>query len=547
MKQLLESMSKVVNIPTWLSGACLLSRLAIVALLFAVCTTDSSVASNENPTEKQDLLRFTEKWTGDFDGMRKRREIRALVTLNKLFYFLDGPVQRGEAYELLKEFETFVNKKLKTSTLRIEVIFIPVGRDQLLPRLVDGRGDIAAANLTITKERKELVDFSDAFLTNVSEVLVTGPVGPKISTVDDLSGKEVHVRRSASYFEHLVRLNASFRRQGLREVKIVAVDEYLEDEDILEMVNASLIPMTIVDSHKAQFWKGIFDHITVHENIAVNTGGQIAWAFRKGSPQLKAMINEFVAGHKKGTLLGNILYKRYLRENKWVRNSLADAEIKKFKDTVAYFKKYAGQYDFDWLLVAAQGYQESGLDQSKRSPVGAIGVMQLLPSTAADPNVNIPNIHVLENNIHAGTKYLRFLIDQYFSDTSVDKLNQHLFALAAYNAGPARVRELRKEAVKLGLNPDVWFDNVEIVAAKRIGRETVQYVRNIYKYYIAYRLVVDQLEKQRSSTATTPGPAKSRVSKCPNGPRVTQEQLTRTAVAHIRTNCQYELSTERAT
>jgi hypothetical protein len=209
------------------------------------------------------------------------------------------------------------------------------------------------------------------------------------------------------------------------------------------------------------------------------------------------MINEFVAGHKKGTLLGNILYKRYLQENKWVRNSLADAELKKFKNTVAYFKKYAGQYGFDWLLVAAQGYQESGLDQSKRSPVGAVGVMQLLPSTASDPNVNIPDIHVLENNIHAGTKYLRFLLNQYFADAKLDQLNQHLFALAAYNAGPARVADLRKEAVKIGLNPNVWFDNVEIVAARRIGRETVQYVRNIYKYYIAYRLIVDQSETQR--------------------------------------------------
>jgi membrane-bound lytic murein transglycosylase MltF len=464
----------------------MLRRLVTVAILFTACTTGSGFAADKKASEEQDLLRFTEQWTSDFDGMRKRRRIRALVTLNKLFYFLDGPVQRGEAYELLKEFESFVNKKLKAGTLGIEVIFIPVGRDQLLPRLVDGHGDIAAANLTITEDRRKIVDFSDPFLTNISEVLVTGPAAPKISTVDDLSGKEVHVRRSASYFEHLMRLNASFRQRGLREVKIIPADENLEDEDILEMMNASLIPMTIVDSHKAQFWRDIFDHITVHENVAVNTGGQIAWAFRKGSPKLNVMINEFVAGHKKGTLLGNILYRRYLRDNKWVRNSLADAEVKKFKKTIAYFKKYAGQYDFDWLLVAAQGYQESGLDQSRRSPVGAIGVMQLLPSTAADPNVGIPNIHVLENNIHAGTKYLRFLIDQYFADTTVDKLNQHLFALAAYNAGPARVAELRREA------------------AKRIGRETVQYVRNIYKYYIAYRLIVDRLEKQRGSAATLP-------------------------------------------
>lgn len=510
----------------------MLRRLIAVTLLFTACTAGSSFAADENATEEQDLLRFTEQWTGDFDGMRERRRIRALVTLNKLFYFLDGPTQRGEAYELLKAFETFVNKKVKTPTLGIEVIFIPVERDQLLPRLVDGHGDIAVANLTITKERQKIVDFSDPFLDNVSEVLITGPTAPKISTVDDLSGKEVHVRRSASYFESLTRLNTSFRQRGLREVKIVPADEYLEDADILEMVNASLIPMTIVDSHKAQFWKDIFDHITVHEDVTVNTGGQIAWAFRKGSPKLRAMINEFVAGHKKGTLLGNILYRRYLRDNKWVRNSLADAEVKKFKKTIAYFKKYAGQYDFDWLLVAAQGYQESGLDQGKRSPVGAIGVMQLLPSTAADPNVNIPNIHVLENNIHAGTKYLRFLLDQYFADAKMDKLNQHLFALAAYNAGPARVAELRKEAAKLGLNTNVWFGNVEVVAAKRIGRETVQYVRNIYKYYIAYRLIVDRVEKQASPAAAPPSRfSKRRFSKAPNGRRPTHARCRSRVVA----------------
>jgi membrane-bound lytic murein transglycosylase MltF len=428
-------------------------------LLSIVLATGAGLTAADEQVQRREMLGLHEKWMGDFDGMVERRKIRALVTFNKMFYFLDGPTQRGVAYELLKEFETFVNKRLKTRTLKINMIFIPVGRDELLPALRDGRGDIAAANLTITKDRQKIVAFSDPFLKNVSEVLVTGPTAPKVSVVDDLSGKEIHVRPSASYFESLTRLNTSFRQRGRPEVKIIPAEEYLEDGDLLEMVNASLIPMVIVDSHKAQFWQDIFGDITVHPEIAINTGGHIAWAFRKQSPKLEAMANEFIKGHKKGTLLGNILYKRYLRNNKWVSNSLTDNDLRRFKDMLSLFKKY-----------------------------------QILPSTAADRNVNIPNIEQLENNIHAGAKYMRFLHERYFANGELDELNRHLFAFAAYNAGPARVAKLRREATALGLNPNEWFDNVEIVAAKRIGRETVQYVSNIYKYYVAYRLVADRLK-----------------------------------------------------
>jgi membrane-bound lytic murein transglycosylase MltF len=224
----------------------------------------------------------------------------------------------------------------------------------------------------------------------------------------------------------------------------------------------------------------------------VRTGGDIAWAFRKNSPKLKAVVNEFVRGHKKGTLLGNILFKRYLRDNRYVKNSVSAQEMKKFRAMVEYFKTYADRYDFDYLMLGAQAYQESGLDQSKRSPAGAIGVMQVLPSTAADPNVGIPNIEKLENNIHAGTKYLRFIVDRYFNEPSIDQVNRMLFAFAAYNAGPARINDLRKKAAKTGRDPDVWFHNVEMTAAQEIGRETVQYVSNIYKYYIAYRMLAAQ-------------------------------------------------------
>jgi membrane-bound lytic murein transglycosylase MltF len=229
----------------------------------------------------------------------------------------------------------------------------------------------------------------------------------------------------------------------------------------------------------------------------VRAGGEIAWAFRKNSLKLKAVVNDFVKGHRKGTMLGNILFKRYLQNTKYVKNSMSEKELKKYNSMVQLFKKYAGEYDFNFLMIGAQAYQESGLDNSKRSHAGAVGVMQLLPTTAAGPNVNIANIEKLENNIHAGTKYLRFIIDRYYKDEPMDDVNKLLFAFASYNAGPARIKGLRKKAAAMVLDPNVWFRNVEIVAAKSIGRETVQYVSNIYKYYITYQMVLKQIDKKQ--------------------------------------------------
>jgi membrane-bound lytic murein transglycosylase MltF len=460
--------------------------------------TVSTIAQDAKPDlgAKRVLLK-NEPWIGDFNKMTEKRQIRVLVTYSKTFYFLDRGQQRGITYDLLEEFEKYVNKKLKAKTLKINVVYIPVRRDELIPCLVKGLGDMAVANLTITPERQKRVDFSNPLMTGVQELLVTGPAAPSVSSLDDLAGKEIHVRKSSSYYESLVELNASLKKNGKKPIKLIPVDDVLEDEDLLEMVNAGLIPMIIMDSHKAQFWTQIFEKIKVRSEINVRTGGEIAWAFRKNSPKLKAVINDFVAGHKEGTLIGNMLFKRYLKNTKYVKNSLSKQELKKFEDMVQFFKKYADRYDFDYLMITAQAYQESGLDHSKKSSAGAIGVMQLLPTTAADPNVNIADIEKLENNIHAGTKYLRFIINQYYKDEPMDNVNKLLFAFASYNAGPAKVNRLRKETAVMGLDPNIWFHNTEIAAAKIIGRETVQYVSNIYKYYIAYRMVTEQTERKQ--------------------------------------------------
>ena len=442
----------------------------------------------------ESLLRLDEKWIGDFDGMIERHRIRAVVPYSKTFYFLDGADQRGLTFEMLKEFEAYLNKQLGKKILKIKIVVIPTKRDRLLPALVEGLGDIAAGNLTITPKRLRIVDFSAPKLTKVDEIIVSGPTASPIQTIDDLSGQEIHVRKSSSYYESLESLNEEFKKVGKEPMNLVFADELLEDEDLLEMMNANLIPLIVMDNHKAEFWSQIFQDLTLHPNIKLRAGGQIGWAIRKDSPKLKKTVDEFVKKYGKGTLIGNILIRRYLQNTKWVLNSLKEREFQRFKETIEFFTKYSEKYDFDWLMIAALAYQESRIDQSARSPAGAIGVMQVLPSTARDPNVNIPNIEELEPNIHAGIKYLRFINNRYFENEPINKKNKMLFTFASYNAGPGRIAGLRREAQKAGLDPNVWFRNVEIIAARRIGRETVQYVSNIYKYYTAYRLIVNKLK-----------------------------------------------------
>ncbi|HSN53835.1 MAG TPA: lytic transglycosylase F [Candidatus Sulfomarinibacteraceae bacterium] len=441
-------------------------------------------------------LWLDQAWVGDFDGMVERGVVRALVVYSLGQYFLDGATQRGVTYEALAEFEKFLNQRLGRRPVKVAVLIIPVQRDELLPALERGLGDIAAANLTITRSRLEKVDFSQPLLTGVSELVVTGPAAAPPRSLDDLAGREVCVRRSSSYWRSLEKLNEDLGSRGLQPVRLLAAEEFLQDEDLLEMVNAGLLPATVVDSHKARFWAGIFDHISVHDDLAVRTGGEIAWAFRKNSPELAGMVNDFVKQRRQGTLFGNVVLKRYLETTKWAHGALDGEDRARFEKAVGIFKTYGERYDFDHLMLAALAYQESGLDQSARSKAGAVGVMQLLPSTAADPNIGIPDITTLDNNIHAGTKYLRFIRDRYFSDPAIDPVNQTLLTFAAYNAGPARVRQLREEASRMGLDANEWFGNVEHVAAKRIGRETVQYVSNIGKYWVAYRLAARHLEKR---------------------------------------------------
>jgi membrane-bound lytic murein transglycosylase MltF len=442
-------------------------------------------------------------WKGDLDEMAKRRVVRVLVPFRRPeFFYMEGkPV--GILQEAFQELETVLNTKYQTTWAnRILVALLPTPLDRLRDRMEGGYGDIAAASISITEAHLAVMDFTIPTMTGLKIIVVTGPGAPELKSLEDLSGEEVWVMPQTRLKKDLEDLNARLKSQGKARAKMREADPLLEPGDVLELVNAGVYPIALMQSQTADFWAQVFDKITSRKDLALAEDVELGWAIQKGTPQLKAFLDDFIKTHGVGTAFGNTVLRRYMKEAKYVRNATEESEMQKFRATAPYFKKYAEQYKLDYLLMAAQGYQESRLDQSVKSPVGAVGIMQVMPATAASPPVNVPDIETEENNIHAGARLMHYLIQDHFNEPGLDQLNRTLFAIAAYNCGPGNVRRCRDRAKTMGYDPNKWFNNVEVAAAKIIGRETTQYVANIYKYYVCYRLAYDtQLRREAEKKA----------------------------------------------
>lgn len=448
------------------------------------------------------LYRPVERKTADLD--EKTRTIRVLVHYGRTEFFVANGRPYGVEYEAFAAYEKFINGFLGRRKPRINVTFIPMRFEELLPALLEGKGDIAAGFITVTEERKSKVAFADPYIEDVSEVLV-GHAGAELpKSIQDLSGKKVHVLRGSSFAQHLREVNTRLRGQGLKPVEIVEMPPSANDDDILEMVNAGIFDLTLVDDFVANLWEHVLPDIRVAREVTIRKGGSIAWAVRPGNPQLLRSLNAFVdyAGtHLRGAYAE--VAKRYFKETKFLENPLKQELFGRVKQVSPFFKEAGSKNNLDWLMMMAQGYQESQLDQSLRSPRGALGIMQMLPRTAKD--LGYTDITSARHNIAAGVAYTGWIRKNYFGAPEIPLDARVDFALAAYNAGPERIQSLRAEAKRRGLDPNVWFDNVERVALDKIGEEPVRYVANVNRYYIAYRMS-EAIEKEREALNTPPSP-----------------------------------------
>ena len=459
----------------------------------------------EHPALQEQLI--YERWHGDLAGIVERRILRVLVAPNKLGFYFDGSQIHGALYEFCREFERFLNQKLHTGSLAIHLVFIPVGRDRLLPKLAEGYGDLVATMMVTSGQPPYAVDFTDPLYDDARAVIVSGP-GEQLSRLEDLSGRNVYYFSNTIPFETLRRLSEDLQRDRKPPIHLTAAAPDLQIEDVLEMVNAGLVPMTVAEDKIAQYWARVLPRLKIHSQMVV-AASPLAWSVQQKTPQLKSAVNEFMRDHKIGTLYGNTVTAKYLSRIKWAKDAIAGEDLAQFEELVRLFRTYGNKYDFPYLLLAAQGYQESGLKTGLRSKAGAVGVMQIKPSTAAAAPIDITGIEKIDRNIEAGAKYLRYMVSHYYANEPMDQITKGLFALASYNAGPGRIEELRPLAAAEGYDPNLWFNNVEFIAARRIGAETPNYVGNIYKYYLAYKMTTEQ-DARRQTSRSVPIPSQTR-------------------------------------
>lgn len=472
----------------------LLSLITVVSLLTVSQNSYSESAFDSAKTVSE---RINEPFIGDLKSIRERRILRVLVSYNKTNFFHTKRGDRGIEHDLMKEYEKYLNRGPRQERYKTHIVFLARPFERLIPDLQAGYGDIIASGLTITPERKLLIDFIQPYIKNITEILVTNKKNKAPSRLEELAGQQVIVVSNSSYIIHIERMNQALGQMGLPAIEIIKADSLLESEDILEMVNAGLFDYTVVDSHIAEIYENIYSNIRLQKDFIFHNGGEIAWAINHNLPQLKKSLNTFVNNYARpGKLLGNSVFKKYFKNPFWIKQPLSLTALDETPCLQYYFEKYSEFFEFDWYLIASQAYQESGFKQNLTSHANATGIMQIKPSTAASKIVNIPDISNLENNILAGTKYLAFIRDYYFSKPEYSEEDKINFSLAAYNAGPGRIRKLQRIAEKQGLDPNKWHYNVEVVARADIGHETVDYVTKIQKTKIALKLAKELAAKK---------------------------------------------------
>lgn len=447
--------------------------------------------------------------TDDFDRIRERRMLRILVPYSKTYFHIERGRQKGISYEFGTALERWLNRTYpqKGRVQGWHVMFIPVTRDMLIPGLLSGQGDIAAGGIMAEDEpHLGAVAFTDAFSFDVHQVIVTGPAGGDLASLDQLAGQKVAVRAFSSHFRSLINLSQSLQERGLPAIRIIPVPDSREPEDLLAMVNAGLVAATVVDRYVAQAWQSVLHDLHVNQGLYLGDSGEYAWALRESNPLLKSVLSEFIKEHRADTDFGKRLLERQIRKGQLLTDNATLAERKAFKALDHAFNNHAQKYGLDPLMLMAQAFQESRLNQRARSERGAVGIMQVLPSTAADPNVRVAGVTTsADRNVEAASKYLRFLADTYLDDPGLTPDNKVFMLLAAYNAGPGNLRKIRRQAQESGLDPDIWFRNVERSAGQLLGSETVNYVNSVYKHYVAYKLVEQRQKEKLSGTSGSLG------------------------------------------
>ncbi|HDS74647.1 MAG TPA: membrane-bound lytic murein transglycosylase MltF [Firmicutes bacterium] len=480
----------------------LIAGILVVATLVLLGTVLNGCSQNEPVVESADdsalemlALRSQKIQTVSFplDSIVSRDTLRVLTRNSAYTYFLHRGTEMGFEYELIKDFAEKLGVHVK--------MIVPPRWDDMIPWLLEGRGDIIAAAMTVTPERAKQVAFSEPY-NSVYQVVLTRAGGPRINAPEDLIGKQVHVRAGSSYYRRLQELNKELGGG----IKIVAVPEYYDTEYIIELLMDRVIDITVADVNIARLEQSHYDSIRINTRISADEN--LAWAVRPNADALLDAMNEYIGDLYTSTgrsAFFNILTRRYFLHvqgldtyKRSLQEFRADGRISRYDHL---FEKYATQYGFSFSLITAQAYHESRFNPRASSWVGAKGIMQIMPRTGEA--LGVKNLSDPEQNIEAGVRYLRELYDRF--DSTLHPHDRLAFALASYNVGYGHVRDARLLANEDGLNPNVWQGNVEwmllnlsrqkyyerTAAGYARGHEAVNYVNDIMNRARTYQALLD--------------------------------------------------------
>lgn len=448
-------------------------KLAAVLILCSYALSSlAAVMSDSNPGSQL-----------SYEQSLNRNEIRIAVPYDPTIYVDAKGKPTGISVPVAKYFGMWLSENYKH---KISVTLVPTLPGKLIDALDSGAADIALGYLGQYQDRLGSPKYlSTTHAEHQKQVLVSAHNSPLISSVDDLSGKLVCLGRQVRSTA-LMTLNERLAQEG-RAPAIIYKDQVgLDDEAMLQMVNEGLVPYVMGTEFRVDLWKPYLTNIKVYENIRYDIGGNIGWAIRSSDKRLGQDINSFSSSELNTEALLMFDQDAFKTQKSGLKDPKGKEEWARFVSMRPIFEKYGNQYHLNPLLLASFGFQETMLNQALISPGGAIGVMQL--NAATGDAMNVGNIHELDSNIHAGAKYLNDLVSDNFKEDGLDNSNRTLFAIASYNLGPKNIEKARNEAARRGFDPNKWFLNVEMTTAALFGMVPMNYVRNVYKYFVVYQL-----------------------------------------------------------
>lgn len=418
----------------------------------------------------------------DLASIRSSGELRVLVNQSR---HSSGTVKGqsiGVEYPRLRAFEQYLNRTAKGGRA-LKLRLIPRAKDQLLAALQRGEGDLVAPGELLDKPRGSAIRASAALRSNVPLILVTRQGSRRYQNLEQMPGRSLALAAGSVAGEALRPINQRLMQNQRSPIVVEWVDPSLAVEDVLEMVQAGIFSMTVVEQPIAERWAKVMPKLRLERQLVLASEGDMRWFVHRGAPMLGASVDRFLKSYQQPADQ-DAAFQRVYRRLYRVHYPLGRAERQRLEKVRPVLQRHAAQQGFDWLLLAAVAFKESTLNPAARGAGGATGLMQITPAAAR--SVGVGNIAALDNNVLAASKYLALIRRNFFNSPQLHERERQAFILAAYNMGPQRVQSLRAEARRRGLNPNQWFFQVERVAMEQLGMGVVSYVSSVNKYHLAY-------------------------------------------------------------